>query len=116
MQKYEERARNESYAIINQAYRLYDALWVLALALNHTDALIKAGDFAKITECGNATGSLVSLEKFNYSNELVGCLIQWSIQQTDFYGLSVSYSEEFSHAPIIHESGGSVYSLGMHGL
>ena len=82
---------NESYAIINQAYKLYDVLWVLALALNSTDAMIKGENTtAMVTECENATGSLVPLEEFDYSNELMGCLIRWNIQQTHtFYGLTV---------------------------
>ena len=89
-QKYEERAKNGSYDIINQAYKLYDVVWVLALALSSTDAMIKE-NVTMITECENATGSLVSLEEFDYSNERIGCLIRWHIQQTDFYGLTVSY-------------------------
>ena len=89
-QKYEEKAKNGSYDIINQAYKLYDVVWVLALALNKTDAMIKE-NITMITECKNATGSLVSLEEFDYSNEWIGCLIRWHIQQTDFYGLTVSY-------------------------
>ena len=90
-EKYEERARNGSYTIINQAYKLYDVLWVLALALNSTDAMTKEGNNVTIMECENATGSLVPLEEFDYSNELMGCLIRWNIQQTHrFYGLTVS--------------------------
>ena len=64
-------------------------LWVLALALNNTDAMIKEGN-VNVTECKNETGSVVPLEKFDYSNELIGCLIQWNIQQTDFLGVTVS--------------------------
>lgn len=86
---YEERARNGSYDIINQAYKLYDVVWVLALALNSTNAMIEE-NVTMIPECENATGSMVPLEEFDYSNELIGCLIRWNIQQTDFYGLTVS--------------------------
>lgn len=90
-EKYEERARNGSYTIINQAYKLYDVLWILALALNSTDAMIKAESNVTMTDCENATGMLVPLENFNYSNELMGCVIRWNIQQTHrFYGLTVS--------------------------
>ena len=55
--------KNGSYDIINQAYKLYDVVWVLALALSSTDAMIKE-NVTMITECENATGSLVSLEEF----------------------------------------------------
>ena len=72
---------------------LYDAIWMLALALNKTLSMVAAGN-SSITEagCENATGSLVRLEEFSYSNEMMGCLIQWNIQQTNFSGVSVSVS------------------------
>jgi aspartate aminotransferase-like enzyme len=91
-ERYEERATNGSYDIINQAYKLYDVLWILALALNSTDAMIKKEESnVTMTECENATGTLVPLEDFDYSNELMGCVIRWNIQQTHrFYGLTVS--------------------------
>ena len=90
MNEYEERAKRGSYMIINQAYRLYDVLWVLALALNDTIAMIDRGDDINGTGCDRVSGSLVPLEEFDYSNKKLGCLIQWNIQQTDFYGLTVS--------------------------
>ena len=90
--KYEERARNENYSIINQAYKLYDVLWVLALALNNTNAMIDGGDING-TGCEGVPGSLVPLEDFNYTNKRIGCLIQWNIQQTDFSGLTVSCNQ-----------------------
>ena len=71
-EKYEGRARNGSYAIINLAYKLYDVLWVLALVLNSTGAMIKEAN--NVSECENVTGSLVPLEEFDYSNELTGCV------------------------------------------
>ena len=71
------------------AYNLYDALWLFALALNNTDAMIKNGDVSG-TGCEGVSGSLVPLEEFSYSNGRMGCLIQWNIQQTNFFGLTVS--------------------------
>ena len=88
-ERYETRARLEKYTIVNQAYKLYDALWVLALALNHTDAMIKSSDISG-TGCEAVSGSLVPLEEFNYTNAKIGCLIRWSIQQTNLSGLTVS--------------------------
>ena len=88
--EYEERAKRESYSIIDQAYKLYDVLWVLALALNDTVTIIDSGDVSE-TGCDGVPGSLqVPLEEFDYSNKKLGCLIQWNIQQTDFSGLTVS--------------------------
>ena len=69
---------------------LYDATWILALALNKTLSMVNAGN-SSIAEagCENATGSLVPLQNFSYSNEMMGCLIQWNLQRTNFSGVSV---------------------------
>ena len=73
---------------------VYDAIWILALALNKTLSMVNAGNSSVIgTGCENATGSLVPLEEFSYSSEKMGCLIQWNIQSTNFSGVSVSYYE-----------------------
>ena len=88
--EYEERAKRGKYSIINQAYKLYDVLWVLALALNNTNSMVNSGDING-TGCEGVPGSLVPLEEFKYSNSRMGCLIQWNIQQTNFSGLTVSY-------------------------
>ena len=70
---------------------VYDAIWILALALNETLSMVKAGNSSIVgTGCENATGSLVPLEEFSYDNEKMGCLIQWNLQQTNFSGVSVS--------------------------
>ena len=66
-------------------------MWVLAIALNNTAAMVRSGDINE-TGCSNVSGSLVLLEDFDYSNEKMGCLIQWNLQQTNFSGVSVSYS------------------------
>ena len=76
------------------AYNLYDALWLFALALNNTNAMIKSGGIDG-TGCEGVPGSLVPLEEFSYSNGRVGCLIQWNIQQTNFLGLTVSEQINF---------------------
>ena len=102
MNEYEERAKRESYMVISQAYRLYDVLWVLALALNDTITMIDRGDDISRTGCDRVSGSLVPFEEFDYSNKKMGCLIQWNIQQTDFYGLTVSNRVEVPYIkPIV---------------
>ena len=85
VERYENRTDSE-YPL---AGVMYDVIWVLALALNKTMTMISSGDISE-TNCGNFSGSLVPLEQFNYSNEKVGCLIQWNLQQTSFNGVSVS--------------------------
>ena len=74
--------------MIEEAYRIYDVMWVLALALHRTDAMVKSQNIEG-TGCENALGSLVPLINFSYSNEKIGCLIRWNIQQTNFSGLTV---------------------------
>jgi hypothetical protein len=70
---------------------VYDAIWILALALNKTLSMVDMGNSSVIrTGCENATGSLVPLEEFSYDNEKMGCLIQWNLQRTNFSGVSVS--------------------------
>ena len=86
--EYELRARQNGYDVSDAGGRAYDAIWVLALALNHTMTMVKSGNING-THCENVTGSLVPLEQFNYSNEKMGCLIQWNIQQTNISGVSV---------------------------
>ena len=87
---YEQRAKETSFTTNNQAYKLYDVLWVLALALNGTDAMIKSGDING-TGCEGEPGSLVPLEEFDYTNAKIGCLIRWNIHQTDFSGVTVKF-------------------------
>ena len=73
---------------------VYDVIWMLALALNKTLSMVDAGNLSVIgTGCENVTGSLVPLEEFSYSNEKMGCLMQWNLQRTNFSGVSVSYYE-----------------------
>ena len=87
---YEERGRREGFSTSGVAYNLYDVLWLFALALNNTDAMVKSGYNISRTGCESVPGSLVPLEEFSYSNGRMGCLIQWNLQQTNFYGLTVS--------------------------
>ena len=69
----------------------YDAIWILALALNKTLSMVEEGSSSVIgTGCENATGWLAPLEEFSYDNEKMGCLIQWNLQRTNFSGVSVS--------------------------
>lgn len=62
---------------------------MLPIALNKTLAAVESGDISG-TGCDEVPGSLEPLENFNYTNEKMGCLIQWNLQQTNFSGVSVS--------------------------
>ncbi len=87
--EYEVKATMGGYEVTDFAVRLYDILWALALALNNTITMLDARDISG-TNCDNATGELVPLERFNYTNEKVGCVIQFHLQNTNFSGGSVS--------------------------
>ncbi len=71
----------------------YDALWTFALALNRTSDMVQNSTrqiITSLTGC-NVPGELVPLENFTYSNQLMGCIIRWNLERTDFVGVSVSH-------------------------
>ena len=68
----------------------YDAVWTLALALNRTQEMFLSNYNVSEIGCDGLDGGLVPLEKFNYSNGVMGCVMCWSLQQTNFSGISVS--------------------------
>ena len=41
--------------------------------------------------CENLVGDIVPLEEFNYTNEKLGCILQESLAETQFTGITVSY-------------------------
>ena len=88
-EEYARRVREGNYQLIDAGVRLYDVMWVLATALNRTMMAVESGDISG-SGCEEVPGALVPLEQFQYSNEKMGCLIQWNLQQTDFSGVSVS--------------------------
>ena len=70
----------------------YDAVWALALALNSTEEMMGTLNDTEIVErtgCENATGAIVPLSQFEYSNALMGCVIRSNLQKTKFRGVSV---------------------------
>ncbi|XP_064390840.1 gamma-aminobutyric acid type B receptor subunit 2-like [Halichondria panicea] len=75
----------------------YDAIWTLALALNRTNEMVGSltrEEILNMTQCGGTdeeTGvewEVVSLENFIYSNQLMGCIIRWNLERTNFVGIS----------------------------
>lgn len=90
---------NNNYTRSFVATVAYDALWTLAFALSKTDVMIRNSSREEVlnrTQCqGSDTISgieweLVALENFSYSNELMGCVVRWNLERTDFIGVSVS--------------------------
>ncbi len=66
----------------------YDTMWAIALALNRTQGMVYSGNISG-SGCEGASGELVNLDRFNYSNALMGCLIRWNLEQTNFIGVVV---------------------------
>lgn len=87
---YEQRAINEDYLQTVKSALGFDAVWALAIALNKTTSMVQSGDINETGCEGRVRGELVPLELFNYTNALMGCVIQWNLQNTDFQGTSVS--------------------------
>lgn len=86
---YEIRAKEGGYNTINHGIGLYDVIWVLAVALNKTISMINRDSNITETGCQGSSGRLIPLENFTYTNEMMGCLIQWNLQNTNFSGLTV---------------------------
>ena len=86
--EYEKRGNAGGYNTITHSSRLYDGLWALAFALDKTMLMVESSDIEG-TMCKTLEGSLVPLHEFNYTNKMMGCLIQWSLQETNFSGLTV---------------------------
>ena len=89
------RATAENFTIVDAGYVIFDALWILALALNKTMSMVNSSDIEQ-TNCGNVSGTLVNFETFNYKNAKMGCIIRWNLNNTNFSGVSVS--SYFYHA------------------
>ena len=74
----------------------FDSIWVLAVALNHTEIMRMTKTTQEVinkTDCVDLEGDLVPLNEFNYSNEFMGCVINYNFQNVDFIGVSVSYNQ-----------------------
>ena len=77
---------------MDAGYVVFDALWILALALNNTMTMVKNQDITK-TNCDNIPGSLVNFQNFTYKNRKMGCVIRWNLNNTNFSGVSVCLSK-----------------------
>ena len=44
------RATAENFTVVDDGYVIFDALWVLALALNNTMSMINSGDIGQIVK------------------------------------------------------------------
>jgi len=87
---YRSRSARQGYSPLLLSGLAYDAVWTLALALNETQEMFLRNFNVSEIGCDGLDGGLVPLEQFNYSNGVMGCVIRWNLQQTNFTGVSVS--------------------------
>ena len=65
----------------------YDAAWAIAVGLHIASERVKMNDSS---ECDHLPGELVPLEKFEYRNARMGCVLQRSIAGVNFIGITAS--------------------------
>jgi hypothetical protein len=105
-EEYSRRATEGNFDTVDVRFRIYDALWALAMALNDTMTMVNNSDIDE-TGCLALNGSMVPLEDFTYDNALMGCLIQWNLQRTNFsacnnYDFAVIVQYDFAVSAIWH--------------
>ena len=95
---YRDRFDMSNYTFSYVGSIAYDALWSLAFALDNTYKMLNEvgrDEILNITGCPGVNmrtrmdWELVSLENFTNDNELMGCVIRWNLQKTNFIGVSV---------------------------
>ena len=92
---YRKRLESTNYTYSFSGSLAYDGLWSLAFALNKTNTMLQSmtrEEVLNVTGCAVESGihwELVPLENFTNDNELMGCVIRWNLQRTDFVGVSV---------------------------
>ena len=79
--------QSEDYNFYSRYGLSYDAMWAVALGLNHTLTRILANND---TGCEDVPGSTVPLEEMEYNNTKMGCLLRESFLETHFSGVTVS--------------------------
>ena len=67
----------------------YDATWAMAMGLHAASERVSRNDSSG---CGHLSGELVPLERFDYLNERMGCVLRRSLSDVSFKGVTVSHS------------------------
>ena len=97
---YLERLRSVEYRDMNLTEfilsgSLFDAMWALAIGLNTTATRVASNDS---NGCDHLPGELVPLEDFDYSNEVMGCVLRDSFQRVNFVGVTVRHDIHMLHS------------------
>ena len=65
----------------------FDAMWAIGVGLHNATERVKIND---TSGCDHLPGELVPLEDFRYRNQRMGCVLQRSIAEVNFAGITVS--------------------------
>ena len=65
----------------------FDTVWTIALGLHNASERVRIND---TSGCDHLWGELVPLEEFSYQNKKMGCVLQRSIAEVNFTGVTVS--------------------------
>jgi hypothetical protein len=87
--EYRERRKEDRYQNLTEvsiAASEYDATWAMALGLHNTMKMVTLNDS---TGCEDLPGELVPLERFDYMNNKMGCVLLKGFQQVNFHGITV---------------------------
>lgn len=63
-------------------------MWAIAFGL-HTVDMWAREKTVDTSECDGMTGELITLDKFNYTNEKMGCYMRRAFQEVNFIGITV---------------------------
>ena len=83
----EDKERYPNFTKLAPAGVAYDAAWAIAVGLHNASERVKMNDSSG---CGKLPGELVPLERFEYRNARMGCVLQRSIAEVDFIGITAS--------------------------
>ena len=66
-------------------------MWAIAFGL-HTVDMWAREETVDTNECDGMSGELLTLDKFNYTNEMMGCFMHRAFQEVNFTGITVIIS------------------------
>ena len=76
------------YTVLNFYGNAYDAMWAIAIGLDNADQRVQNND---TTGCEDLPGELVPLHTFDYTNQLMGCIMQEGYAAANFTGITVNH-------------------------
>ena len=84
----EPRYKSQNFSRSFASGLVHDGIWSIAIGL---DNAVKRIAMKNDSGCERLPGDLVPLEKFDYTNERVGCILRQGFAEVNFFGLTVSF-------------------------